>query len=254
MSFATCSGERAGAAEGAAPPFPSISFTFAAIRSMSSADSSVIPFSFSISRIIATLFRCRSAVHAVARKTSTIRFAVASSTCPAPRARRLASLCSRAFRASASVLQVAARTPGTLFAAIAEPIPAPSTTMPKSASPSATRSAAAAGEHGVVDRVLPARPEVGDLVPGGPEVLLQPLLEFESAVIGGEGDPEPRHGTGILSAARPGARPGADQEGEAETETPPGAGPGGAGFRSVPASRRLRPWTSRPCRRRPWRP
>ncbi len=149
MSCATCAGVRAaGAAGAAAPPLPSISFTFAAIRSMSSADRSVIPFSFSMSRIIATLFRCRSAVHGVDRKTSTIRFAVSASTCPAPRARRLASLCSRAFFASASVLHVAARTPGTLFAAIAEPIPAPSTTIPKSASPWATRSAAARAKTG----------------------------------------------------------------------------------------------------------
>ena len=148
MSFATFSGVIAGSAAREAPPFPSISFTFAAIRSTSSADSSDIPLSFSISRIIATRFRCLSAVHAVARKTSTIRLAASSSTCPAPSARRRASLCSRAFFASASVLHVAASTPGTLFAAIAEPIPAPSTTTPKSASPRATRSAAARAKTG----------------------------------------------------------------------------------------------------------
>ena len=111
---------------------------------------------------------------------------------PAPSVRTFASLCSRAFLASASVLQVAARTPGTLLAAIAEPIPAPSTTIPKFASPWATRSAGDLGEDRVVDRLLSVRAAVADLVTVARQVCTQPLLELEAAVVGAEGDSQRR--------------------------------------------------------------
>ena len=86
------------------------------------------------------------------------------------------------------------------------------------------------GEDRVVDRVLPVRPEVGDVVPPGPQVLLQPLLEVEAAVVGGEGDPKRRHGPVILSARdrHERSRPDHARARAAGNDAPPGTGPGGA--------------------------
>ena len=110
--------------------------------------SGAFPRLASMASIIATRRLCRSAVHSVDRKTSTIWSARSSARYPAPSVRTFASLCSRAFFAVARSNAMPARTPATLFAAMAEPMPAPSTTMPRPARPEATASAAARAKTG----------------------------------------------------------------------------------------------------------
>ena len=232
MSCATCVGVRAAAAAGAAaPPFPSISFTFAAIRSMSSADRSVIPFSFSMladhrDPLQVPLGRALRRQEDV---DDPLRRLLVDVPRPEGEEARVVVLAG-VLRERLGVAR-GREDAGHLVRRHRGADPGPVDDDSEVRLPLGHAERGRPGEDRVVDRVLPVRPEVGDVVPPGPQVLLQPLLEVEAAVVGGEGDPKRRHGPVILSArgrARAIRAPTMPAPGRPETDAPPGAGPGGA--------------------------
>src|SRR5262245_31345650 len=95
----------------------------------------------SYSVILASRATCRPPSNGVSSQMRIQRTASSCGLVRPPRASTLESLCSRVKRAVSSLVTTAARTPATLLAAIASPIPLPPSTMPRSARPSATRSA-----------------------------------------------------------------------------------------------------------------